>query len=186
LSVGGAAPAISTSTSTSTATMNNKNPTIALSSQHHQDQDNNNNNMVVVVDNSDSSLRPFYKDLHFWIKFGRMCEFAFMIPGIFSSFANLTVVNHTGKTLITRILLWDGVFCKETLLWLNLFINNSIYNNDNDDMAMDSAIPTFGGCVGNAMFHIQFASLKVVITAGIALVLKRDARRNPLFYLIKK
>jgi len=51
-------------------------------------------------------------------------------------------------------------------------------------MAFDSAIPTFGSCNGSAMFHIQFASIKVIITAGMALVLKRDSRRNPMFYLV--
>jgi len=141
-------------------------------------------------------------NLHFWIKFGRMAEFCIMIVSLFLSYTNLYLTDQYGRELDTSILLWDDTFCTGTIFLLNLFGFN---RHENGHIIMDAAsggaetgsnstdaaasplthtTATFGFCSSREIFHVHFLFLKVVISSGFALVLKRDAKQNPMFYLI--
>lgn len=122
----------------------------------------------------------FCKSVHFWIKMGRLFEFILMLVGIMNPFTSINASVPPGsisripntKTLYitSKINLWEDIFCSWNVLWWSYLV--------------EAEPEPFGHCTDNELFHVKFASMKVLISSGLAMVLKRDARSNPLFYLI--
>jgi hypothetical protein len=90
---------------------------------------------------------------------------ASIAPGSISIIKNEKVFQ-----LSSSIGLWQGIFCSNNLLWWNFIFKEPV--------------DTFGHCDDKEVFHTQFATIKVLVSSGLALVLKRDAKQNPLFYLV--
>ena len=129
----------------------------------------------------EEEIQPFFhKAVHFWIKLGRLLEFLVMLIAVVSFFTVINASVEPGSISIIKnekvfplsssIGLWQGIFCSSNLLWWNFIFKEPV--------------DTFGQCDDKEVFHTQFATIKVLISSGLALVLKRDAKQNPLFYLV--
>jgi hypothetical protein len=126
---------------------------------------------TVTSNNDPSSCRDVCINIHFWIKMGQLGEFVLMLVGVVTSFTYITatvppgVMSRLPNTKILRITnrvnLWEGIYCNYNVLWWSYF--------------EEGAVQSFGHCNDSELFHVHFASVKVLISSGLALVLKRDA-----------
>ena len=118
--------------------------------------------------------------IHFWIRVGRIAEYLLILIGGLASFTNIHTTVPAGPStpipnvkdigVSSNIRLWDQIFCSSNLLWFTFITTNET--------------STFGDCDTNTLFHVQFATVKVLIGSSLALIFKRNARQNPFFYLI--
>jgi hypothetical protein len=132
---------------------------------------------------------------HFCIRVGRIAEFLLILLGGLASFTDIhatvppgsaTLLPNTHEIPISsKIRIWDGVFCTQNLLWFSFIVTDeSVGANAVDNSNIDGDTSTFGLCDSSEIFHMQFATIKVLLGSSLALIFKRDARRNPFFYLV--
>jgi hypothetical protein len=122
--------------------------------------------------------RFFFKDIRFWIIMGRLGEFVFMLVGAISAFTFIYATVPAGSitrlqnidtiNIANHINLWQGVFCSYKVLWWSYLIQDPLF--------------PFGECNDQDLFHVQFATMKVLTSSGLALVLKRDSQTNPFAF----
>mmetsp|Transcript_13260 Transcript_13260/g.33372 ORF Transcript_13260/g.33372 Transcript_13260/m.33372 type:complete len:636 (+) Transcript_13260:94-2001(+) len=120
----------------------------------------------------------FYKNPHFYVKLGRFAEFLFAVVSGMINFTTLDLVlPDIDETPISMSsYLWGDQFCSEKFFALDEF--RLI-----EDDAGTSELKNFGDCKAIYKYKVIFTLLKIIISAGSALFLKRDAAKNPFIYL---
>ena len=144
------------------------------SQQHHQQQQHRQQQIFTQKN------RRCCNHIHFWIRVGRIAEFLLILIGGLASFTDIHTTVPAGPStpipnvkdiaISSNIRLWDQIFCSSNLVWFTFIATNET--------------STFGDCDTNTLFHVQFATVKVLIGSSLALIFKRNARQNPFFYLI--
>ena len=127
---------------------------------------------------SSSHHTPWYKNFHFWIKLGRFSEYILATVAGMINFTTLKLLlpddDETPISMSSYV--WGDQFCTDGFFAIDEFR----LAEDNTDL---TDLKNFGDCKPIYTYKVLFTLLKVVITAGAALFLKRDAARNPFFYL---
>mmetsp|Transcript_5794 Transcript_5794/g.14467 ORF Transcript_5794/g.14467 Transcript_5794/m.14467 type:complete len:587 (+) Transcript_5794:56-1816(+) len=118
---------------------------------------------------------PFYKNPHFWVKFGRYSEFFLATMSAMMNYATLDILLPDGdRTPISMFsYVWGNQFCND-----EFFANDLLLLNDSCKQKMK-----FGDCKLLFKYKMLLGLAKLVIASGLALFMKRDAAKNPLFYL---
>jgi len=120
----------------------------------------------------------FYKDPHMWIKLGRFLEFFLAtVAGMISWTTLELVLPDVDETPVSMSsYLWGKQFCTDGKFSTDIFFLT-------DTSPKDLGMKPFGACKPFYIYKILFTVLKIIISGGSALFLKRDAAKNPLFYL---
>jgi hypothetical protein len=95
------------------------------------------------------------------------------------SFTTLEVLlpNADDTSISMSSYLWGDQFCSDGFFAIDVFR----LAEDDDETTMD--LKNFGDCKPFYKYKIIFTIIKIVVSGGMALFLKRDAAKNPLFYL---
>jgi hypothetical protein len=113
---------------------------------------------------------------HLLMKFGRFLEFFLAILAFSLQFTKLELLYSDGNESIEiDTYLWNfekhgWAFCSDNHILMNLI------NLVNPGEA-------YGNCIPRELLDVYEGFLKVIIFGGFSLFLKRDAKRNPMFYL---
>jgi len=113
---------------------------------------------------------------HLLMKFGRFLEFFLAILAFSLQFTKLELLYPGGNESIEiDTYLWnfeknEWAFCSDNHILLNL-------------IKLENSGETYGDCIPKELVEVYAGFLKVMIFGGLALFLKHDAKRNPMFYL---
>jgi len=118
----------------------------------------------------------FYKNPHFWVKFGRYSEFFLATMSAITNYTTLDILLPDDDS--TRInmfsYLWGNQFCNDSFFASDLFLLNE--NGVKEEK--------FGDCKPLFKYKMILGLAKIVGAAGMGLFMKRDASKSPLFYLL--
>ena len=116
--------------------------------------------------------------LHFFVKLGRFLEFFLTIVALLVNFTtlNLTLPDVSDTPVQMPSYLWGNEFCSGHFIVFDMFRMAQ-----DDDEYLE--IKNYGDCTNFDKLEVYAAFAKILFFGGASLFLKRDAAKNPLFYL---
>ncbi len=120
----------------------------------------------------------FFRNPHWWIKLGRISEFLLACISLMVNWTKLELLlpDEESTPVNMSSYLWGDQFCADRFFAIDEF---RLMEDSEEFMDLNN----FGDCKAFYKYKVVFTLIKIVVTAGSALFLKRDAARNPFFYL---